>query len=236
MSLRKSFESHRGRSIAKIDHFFDIYEPHLARFRRDAVKVLEIGVDKGGSLELWQHYFGEQAEVHGIDLNPETLSCAPPGCHVHIGRQDDPTFIDGILANHGPFDIVIDDGSHLPRDQVASFELIYPRLSEHGIYICEDTFTGYWADYRDHDPTAVPFVDYARQLVDDLHGFWRGDGGPQPSAFTRITRGIYFYSGATVLERQPVTEPVYVTRNGDDLVVTNVEELKAAAKKHFNPS
>ncbi|MEX0828075.1 MAG: class I SAM-dependent methyltransferase, partial [Haliea sp.] len=147
MTLRDCFESHTGRLIGKIDHFFDDYEPHLQRYRDTPVRLLEIGVHGGGSLELWNRYFGPDAAIHGIDIDPVAAGNAPSNARVHIGSQTDPAFLEAVLGEHGPFDILIDDGSHLMPHQIATFETAYPLLSPGGIYICEDAFTSYWHEY-----------------------------------------------------------------------------------------
>jgi hypothetical protein len=217
MTLRKCFNQHRGRYVAKIDHFFDVYEKHFSRFRDKPLKLLEIGVDKGGSLELWQNYFGPQCEIHGIDINPAVVEFAPEEAILHIGSQDSPDFIESVARDYGPFDIVIDDGSHLMRHQIDSFELIYPQLEDHGIYVCEDAFTSYWREFGGQLGGQHTFMEYAKGLIDQLHAYWAEDDALQPSAFTRTTSGIHFYSGAVVFERQPVSEPVYIARHKNAL-------------------
>ena len=146
-TLRQLVEKHDGRLLAKIGHFFDDYEPHLAGLRRDGLRVLEIGISAGGSLELWQSYFGPTALVHGLDLDEAAVPNRPPGPKAHHGSQTDAEFLRRLVDLHGPFDLVVDDGSHMVQHQIASFEILYPTMSEDGVYICEDAFTSYWPVY-----------------------------------------------------------------------------------------
>ena len=62
------FASHKGRQIDKWQHYFEIYDRHLGRYANQKVRVLEIGVDHGGSLQLWRRFFGKHAEIIGIDI------------------------------------------------------------------------------------------------------------------------------------------------------------------------
>ena len=52
-----------------------------------------------------------------------------PTSRVFIGEQHDSRFLDSIVAETGPLDVVIDDGSHRAGDQIASLLRLWPRLS-----------------------------------------------------------------------------------------------------------
>ncbi len=129
-TLFDMFESHGGRQIDKWQHYFPIYEKHFERFRGKAPRVLELGVDHGGSLQLWKRYFGHGAQIIGVDINPETMF-EEPQIETLCLNQTDPN-----LAGYGPFDIVIDDGSHVAEHQMASFDILWPRCT--GVYLTED--------------------------------------------------------------------------------------------------
>jgi cephalosporin hydroxylase len=129
-TLLDMFLSHTGRQIDKWIHYFDIYEKHFERFKRKPVRVLELGIDHGGSLQLWKRYFGSQAEIIGIDSNPATMfSEAQISTYCHDQRSLD-------IAKFGPFDIVIDDGSHFVQHQTISFDNLWPHTT--GVYLIED--------------------------------------------------------------------------------------------------
>lgn len=130
VSLFDMFENHTGRQLDKWRHYFDIYERHFARFKRKPVRVLELGIDHGGSLQLWKRYFGQDATIIGVDSNPATMfSEAQITTYCHDQRSLD-------IAKFGPFDIVIDDGSHFVQHQTISFENLWPHCT--GVYLIED--------------------------------------------------------------------------------------------------
>ena len=55
-----------------------------------ALRFLEIGVSHGGSLEVWRKYFGPDAVIHGLDIDPQCAYVVPPSvARVHIGSQGD---------------------------------------------------------------------------------------------------------------------------------------------------
>lgn len=234
-SLRDTFDSHEGRLVAKIDHFFDVYETYFSRFRDTPVRILEIGIARGGSLELWRRYFGTSAAIHGVDVSAEAVACAPPDTTAHLGSQADVDFLATLARQHGPFDLIIDDASHFPEHQIASFKVLYPTMSSDGIYVCEDVFTSYWKEYGGEMGSPDTMIEYVKRLIDDLHGFWASDASVKPSDFTRTTKGIHIHSGTVVFERGISEEPEYVLRHGTDLTAISVAKLKSAAGRQNSP-
>ena len=231
-SLRELFDTHCGLALGKIDHFFDDYECHLSPLRlRDSLRVLEIGVHGGGSLELWQQYFGSNTQVHGIDIDPSVLANCPEGAHVHLGSQDDAEFLTGIVAEYGPFDFIVDDGSHMMSHQIKSFEVLYPSMQAEGVYICEDAFTSYWPEYGGGLRKPGTFIEYAKGCQDELNAWWYSDEENPPSEFAASTRSITVLSGAVVFQRGIRLPPRYVIRSGENMGEMDVAALHGAAKK-----
>ena len=180
MTLKEIFSHHNGRQVGKSYLFLEAYETHFASFRDKPIRLLEIGVNKGGSLQLWRKYFGKKAIIHGIDIDPSVLSLGIKNCDIHIGSQNDPIFLKSILDEHGPFDIVIDDGSHLMQHQITSFETIYPTMSENGVYVCEDSFTSFWSEYGGDFGGPKSFIGYAKNLLNELYGYCLLYTSPSP--------------------------------------------------------
>jgi len=125
------------------------YYKLFKHLRNKPIRLLEIGVggyqdaDRGGeSLEVWRDFF-PKAKVIGIDIQTKEMDL---GDRVQIlkGSQVDPDFLRQLVADHGPFDIIIDDGSHQNLHVVTSFELLYPTLAPGGIYVVEDVQTSFF--------------------------------------------------------------------------------------------
>ncbi len=129
------FNRWSGRQIDKWEHYFPIYERHFEKYRFQSPRVLEIGIDHGGSLQMWKSYFGDGAEIIGVDCKSYTLFDEPQ-ITTYTFDQQDPA-----LAALGPFDIVIDDGSHETNHQTISFENLWPRCQ--GVYLIEDCHNSY---------------------------------------------------------------------------------------------
>jgi SAM-dependent methyltransferase len=137
--LRVFFDSRKvGHGIWKWNHYFDIYDRHFSRFRDRAVRVLEIGIYSGGSLEMWKEYFGPRCQVYGVDIEPACKTYESDSIKVFIGNQGDRNFWKRFKNEVQAVDIVIDDGSHLPEQQIITFEEVFPYLQPGGIFLCED--------------------------------------------------------------------------------------------------
>ena len=198
--LRLFFEAHKeGPGIWKWQHYFDIYDRHLDRFRDRAVRVLEIGIYSGGSLEMWKNYFGPRCEIYGVDIEPACKAYQNGSVKVFIGDQGDRSFWRRFKHEVQYVDIIIDDGGHLPHQQIVTLEELLPHLRPGGVYICEDIHG-----------TLNPFAAYVYGLAQNLNA---GDLAKKnadnserclvygASAVQSAVRSIHLYPFVTVVER-----------------------------------
>jgi predicted O-methyltransferase YrrM len=101
------------------------------------ITLLEIGVLNGASLRAWEEIF-PKAKIIGVDNNPETLKYASNRSKVEIIDQNiKEQLIE--LKKYAPFDVIIDDGSHMPDSIEITYEILWPMLKIGGIYAIEDT-------------------------------------------------------------------------------------------------
>ena len=203
--------THYGPVVNKWRHYFEIYDRHFSRLReRGDVAMLEIGVAAGGSLDLWRRYFGPSARIVGIDINPDCQRFAQNGTDVMIGSQGDPDFLAAVAAKHGPFDVVIDDGSHAFAHQIGSFRSLFGHIKADGIYSCEDLWTSYAVDEYDGGVRKPgTFIEFAKQLIDELNAWhWRDGVEDEPGAFATAVHGMHFYPSLLVIEKRPMHAPV----------------------------
>ncbi len=209
-SVQRLFFSHLGRSISKWTHYLPVYERYFAPFReRAALKFLEIGVFEGGSLELWRKYFGSEAIIFGIDVNPACASRVSAPNRVRIGSQDDANFLTSVVGEMGGLDIVLDDGSHIGRHQRASFETLFPLLSYGGLYVIEDLHTSYWqglhgGGYRKKGTA----IEYLKQMIDDMHG-WYHERATTTGAKESVG-AMHIYDSIAVIEKCARLQPAHI--------------------------
>jgi hypothetical protein len=207
--LRWYFDHNDGRMIDKWDHYLDVYERYFRRVRGAAPTMLEIGVSHGGSLQMWRSYFGWRSTIVGIDREPRVAGLAGRGVEIEVGSQSDTQFLAGVARRHGPFDIVLDDGSHWYRDQCASLEALWPNLADGGVYMVEDVHTSYLPAYEGGVDREDTFIGLTRKRIDDIHRFWFDSDGPdgRPNDWTRTLGGIHVHDSIVVFDKTSRTAP-----------------------------
>jgi 23S rRNA U2552 (ribose-2'-O)-methylase RlmE/FtsJ len=201
--LHRYFLGNGGKRLHKWLHYFDIYERHLERFRGKSPVMIEIGVAGGGSLAMWKEYFGPGSEIIGVDIKPNCKEHEAEGIEVFIGSQDDPSLWDIILEKYPDVDIVLDDGSHVMKHMIATFEQLYHRVNANGIYMVEDTHTCYWSKYDGGYKKSDSFMEFAKEKIDELNAFHMKKSEVRISDFTRSTDYIAFYDSIVVFEKKP---------------------------------
>lgn len=195
-----------------------LYTPEYHRLfgglRDRAVRVLEIGVGgyenprHGGSgLRMWAEYF-PNGRIVGLDLHPKQLEL-PDRVVVRQGSQDDPALLDRLWSEDGPFDIVIDDGSHQVDHVMATFTRLYPRLPEGGVYVVEDTQTAFMPQFGGNPTAAGTIFELAHRVVLGMHRLEVAAGGGVAAAqpFGDITRSVEFLRNMIVFQRGDNTYP-----------------------------
>lgn len=158
LSPLKAIQNFAKANLEKSDkisyhNYHVVYGPALAPFMRLPVRLLEIGVDDGKSLKLWERLFPKIVFFAGIGYGvgaevKDTFKRHLNEKHVlYTGSQTDSEFLGKVLEDLDgeKFDIIIDDGSHVPWHQVFTLEYMFDSfLQEGGVYVIEDIETSYW--------------------------------------------------------------------------------------------
>jgi hypothetical protein len=211
--LAQLFFRHQGRITQKWIHYLGLYDRYLSRFRGRPFRMLEIGVNRGGSLQLWREYFGKDAVIFGVDLNPECTDLADPPTQIRIGSQADPAFLRSVVTEMGAPDVIIDDGSHVASHQRVSFETLFPLLAPGGIYVIEDMHTAYWrGEWEGGYKRRGTAVELVKQLVDDMHGWWHRHS--ETTAKKEDIAAIHVHDSITFIEKGPRKKPQHVRIGG----------------------
>ena len=203
MTLWQDFLTHDGYPIDKWAHYFPIYDRHFSWYANKSLTFLEIGVARGGSLQMWQRFFGPLAKIVGIDIRERSKSYEAPGTFVRIGDQADEQFLQSLIDEFGVPDIVLDDGSHQMEHIAKTFNFLYPRLPKNGVYLVEDLHTAYWDEFGGGVSKPETFINLSKEYIDRLNAD-HSRGQVVPNFITRQTFGISFYDSVVVFEKGEV--------------------------------
>jgi len=206
--LAEYFFDNPGRQIHKWHHYLEIYHRHFAAFRGKSPVVVEIGVQHGGSLQMWREYFGPGCRVVGIDIDERCRMFADQDTTILIGDQGDRAFLAGVRLQVPHIDILIDDGGHTMAQQIATFEELYAHIQPHGVFLCEDMHSSLLSRFGGGVRRAGTFLEYGKALVDGLYA-WHSQE-PQllgVNRFTETTHSLHFYDSVLVIEKRLLEKP-----------------------------
>ena len=205
-------------------HFYTpIYHATFAHLRHKPVRLLEIGVggyefrrDGGASLSMWADYF-PRGRIVGIDVAEKKLDLGPRVTIVR-GSQTDAEFLARVTAEHGPFDIIIDDGSHVPSHVVASFKALFPALAGDGLYVIEDVQTAFWPKYGGSPRTGGDTFALAQSILQALNHAEVRLAAPdwQPPPVASTVRAFRAYHNLFIIEKGDNTEPSSLRLDRDE--------------------
>ncbi|MDC0473067.1 class I SAM-dependent methyltransferase [Pelagibacteraceae bacterium] len=172
-----------------------VYENFLKNLKNKKLKILEIGVADGSSIRAWSHFFKKSlivgVDIKEIDLKKNKLN--EKNIKIHCGSQTDESFINFIINKYKKFDIIIDDGSHFPKDVIKTFQLLFNALNKNGFYFVEDTQTSY-------------------------NHYFKGNAFDLKYSNTHMN---YFKNLCDSLNYQEIANPFYIKRKYDGLI-TNI--------------
>jgi hypothetical protein len=200
MSLWQIFLDNDGRLAHKWAHYFPIYERHFSRYVGRDVVMFEIGVFRGGSLQLWKRYLGPHARIVGIDIDPKCKQFEESQISIRIGSQSDPEFLHSVMQEFGGPDIVLDDGSHQQPDILASFRTLYDYVDRNGVYMVEDLHTAYWDRFGGGLRRPETFIEVSKGLIDELNAR-SSQRLADVTDFTETTHSMHFYPDIVAIEK-----------------------------------
>jgi hypothetical protein len=159
-------------------HFYtDVYEALAKPMRKAKVSLLELGVGGytgalgGESLLMWASYF-RRGRIYGIDVFDKT-ALSRGRIKVLQCSQVDRESLAALAREAGPFDFIVDDGSHRNEHQIESFRILWPFVKDGGVYIVEDVQTSYWPAFGGaalgtpaHQGTCMA---YFKRLIDSVN-------------------------------------------------------------------
>lgn len=168
MNNTESYKSYIKSPYKSIKHstYFHSYDHFFSKYRNQNITFVEIGILGGGSLFMWRDYFGPNARIIGVDLNPNAKKWESEGFEIYIGSQSDAAFWTEFVEKVGSIDVVLDDGGHTYEQQIITTESLLGSMKDGGIIVIEDTHTSYMNGFG---PKSKSFIEYTKKLIDDVN-------------------------------------------------------------------
>ena len=174
-SLFELYREHRGKASDKWSIYLTEYDRLFGGYRAQPVSMLEIGIQNGGSLEIWSQYFPNAQALVGCDINPDCagLTYEDPRIKVVVGDANTAATEAEILGRSPEFDLIIDDGSHTSSDIVKSFARYFRHVKSGGIFVAEDLHCSYWQEFEGGLYFPYSSMAFFKRLADTInHEHW----------------------------------------------------------------
>ena len=200
MSLDTIFNKYDTDKNSNFHNYTRQYNTLLTDFRDKPIKYLEIGVFNGGSIKASKETFKNSTCILGLDIDNrcKIYEDFENNVFIEIGDATDVNFIQSITKKYGSFDVILDDGSHINKDVIKTFELLFPLLNDNGLYIVEDTicYKSYHHIVNNYENHLQYFFKYTQYLNQWRHDSTEGvkDHCIDPFKIQKKTKNVFEYS------------------------------------------
>lgn len=173
-TLSELYKIHSGKVTDKWPLYLREYDRLFSPYREQPISMLEIGVQNGGSLEIWSKYFPNAVKLVGCDINSECarLNYDDPRIKIVVGDAASSETKDKVLQQSPSFDLIIEDGSHDSGDIIKAFLHYFSALNNGGLYVAEDLHCSYWQEYSGglfHPYSSISFFKCLAEIVNYEH-------------------------------------------------------------------
>lgn len=244
-NLKHLYAEHVGKVSDKWSIYLEEYDHLFAPYRDRPVSILEIGIQNGGSLEIWSKFFEASSRIIGCDINPDCrkLQYSDEKIRVVVGDANTDEVENEVRSVSPTLDIVIDDGSHRSSDIVRSFARYFPLVTSGGIFVAEDLHCSYWENFEGglfHPLSSIAFFKRLADVISHEHwgipkarsevlkNFFSAYGCTMSDAVLSEIHSIEFINSICVVRKRPPSDNELGTRfvtSGLAEVVPVVQQL-----------
>ena len=168
--LKDLYQNHFGKVTHKWSIYFDQYEEKLSPYKKFPIRLFEIGIENGGSLEIFSKYFSNAELLLGCDIQPKCGELLYDKSNIKVivgGVNEEKTKSE--IIKHSKFDIIIDDGSHGSADIVKAFCNYFNYLKDDGLFIIEDLHCSYWEEWGGGIFYPLSSINFFKKLIDIIN-------------------------------------------------------------------
>ena len=240
ITIQDIYASHAGYVSDKWDIYLSEYNRLFQTLADSPIRLLEVGIQNGGSLEIWSQFFSNAELIVGCDINKDCakLSYEDSRIKLVIGDINNTNTRREIDTHSSEFDIIIDDGSHTSSDIVETFLHLFSHLKYAGLYVVEDLHCSYWRSFEGGLFAPKSSMNFLKSLADIVNyehwgiatsrtRFLSEFNIPQTSEHDKLLSEIHsveFVNSMCTITRRPASENVLGIRHVigvDQLVVSN---------------
>ncbi len=202
------------------------------------IKLLEIGIQSGGSIVDWREYYGDNSLIVGVDIDKRCKRSEnkEKNIFVEIGSQLNATFLIEVCKKYGPFDVIIDDGGHTEDMIITSLYALYPEnqcLSINGgVYAVEDLHTQVMKFYMKSHHAFMHRVVTQAYLA--MHDYWdKSKTYTYDANFAKKIVAIHLYDSLAFFVKK-VPKPLVNIHRGKDQFANIEYSLNPPGTYHDN--
>lgn len=243
--LLSLYKKHTGKISDRWSLYLTEYEHALAPLRDKDVRLLEIGIQNGGSLELWSQYFPRATKLVGCDVDPlcANLRYSDSRISVVVADASSDRGFQEIVAHSPVYDIVIDDGSHRSSHIVQSFARYFPLVKEGGVFVAEDLHCSYWQEFEGglaYPLSSITFFKFMADVVNHEHwgvplsnrallaDFEQAYGCEFRESDLRQVHSVEFANSMCIIRKKPEVANLLGPRH----IVGEIEQVSTGAKRY----
>ena len=229
--VKKLFDNSKLKS-SKYEKYFNVYTKLFSNYIGKEIIFVEIGIDDGGSLEVWKNFFGDKAKIIGIDINPlcKQFENLNENIEVIIGDQSSQTFWKNFFLNYGKVDIILDDGGHTNKQQIITASEVIPNINDNGLLLVEDTHSSYLKNFN--SSFNLSFINFCKTLIDDVNFKFSKNFQKKKFSLNDYIYSIQFYESfvAFYIDRSLCSYNKKITNSGLVSDVGNIYRSQQTSK------
>ena len=213
-TLLQHWQSYNGaRGLDRWLEYANAYSHHIPSplGRTSTVRMLEVGVQSGGSAVAWKTCYGTLLRYVGVDIDPRCARSRneSAGVFVEIGSVFDNAFLKEVCRRHGPFDVIIDDGGHTAAMVKATISALFDDdscMAPHSVYVVEDLMVmARCGGDKSYCEAPSDFTKLPSSAFESMHDYWfktRDTTQPAPSIFGGSLHAIHLYDSIAFYVRR----------------------------------
>ena len=132
------FKRRKNKNKIQAHGYSPIYQKFFEPFKNKSINILELGSFYGNASAAMFFYF-KNASIYGADINPDMFkykSKRIKTLYVNSSSRDSIDY--NIIKKNISFKIIIEDASHMLKDQIISLFMLFKTLQSGGLFIIEE--------------------------------------------------------------------------------------------------